>query len=291
LTQTQYKVLIGLSRAIPRILQGAPQGGIQADQSLSIKGPTRQPSDLDNDPNKISASLQPELVVPSVEGGAKPWTTMDLVVTIGAVKLHLYDERATERNLRDCGIARFALNNNSLRMKMVSNGSYEAQVILKSFTMSNTRKGDTKFREIIPAARHERNQVMVLYSAAGGRDNSSVAIITVDSPQLILAIDPMFSLLYFATSPFNTPAPQPQPGAASTARVTAGGAQVVTKESDAPEQGGGIGFRFNLHDVVVSILEDETSADSRAMRLHIRQLLLSQQVSSHCHLSFCFSRY
>ena len=282
-------MLIGLSRAVPRILQGAPQGETQANQSLAIKDPNQQPPDLDNDPTQISASLQPELVVPTLESGAKPWTTMDLVVTIGAVKLHLYDEHATERNLRDCGIVKFALNNNSLRMTMLSNGSYEAQVILKSFTMSNTRKGDTKFREIVPAARHERNQVMVLYSAAGGHDNSSVAIVTVDSPQLILAIDPMFALLDFATSPFNTPAPQPQPGATSTAQVKTGGTQVVTQESDTPEQGGGIGFRFDLHDVVVSILEDETSADSRAMRLYVRQLLLSQQVSSCGRSPFRFS--
>lgn len=288
MTQNQYKVLVGLSRAIPRILQGAPQGELQADQSLSIKSPDAQPPDSDNDPTKVSASLQPELIVPSVESGAKPWPTMDLVVTIAAVKLHLYDEHATERNSRDCGIARFALNNNSLRMKILSNGSYEAQVILKSFTMNNTRKGDTKFREIIPAARHDRNQVMVLYSAAGGPDNSSLAIVTVDSPQLILAIDPMFALLDFATSPFNTPIPQPQPGGASTVQVKAGSTPAVAQESDIPEQDGGIGFRFDLHDVVVSILEDETSPDSRAMRLHIRQLLLSQQVSLHFHC-LCFS--
>ena len=216
---------------------------------------------------------------------------MDLVVTIGVVKLHLYDEHATERNFRDRGIVRFALNNNSLRMKMLSNGSYEAQVILKSFTMSNTRQGDTKFREIVPAARHERNQVMVLYTAAGGRDNSSVAIVTVDSPQLILAIDPMFALLDFATSPFNAPAPQPQSGTASTAQVGNESTQAGIQGSDAPEQGDGIGFRFDLHDVVVSVLEDETSVDSRAIRLHVRQLLLSQQVHSHCHSPFCSRTY
>jgi vacuolar protein sorting-associated protein 13A/C len=255
-------------------LEGAPQGEIQADKSLSIEGSLS--ANAEKDPTETSASLQPELVIPSVESGAKPWVTMDLVLTIGAVKLHLYDEHATERNLRDCGIARFALNNNSLRMKMLSNGSYEAQVILKSFTMSNTRKGDTKFREIIPAAQHERNQVMVLYSVAGGRDNSSVAIVTVDSPQLILAIDPMFALLDFATGPFST---QPQPGAASTVQARTSGTQAASQGPDTQGQGGGIGFRFDMHDVVVSILEDETSADSRAIRLYVRQLLLSQQVN------------
>ena len=280
-------MLIGLSRAIPRVLQGAPQGEIQADKSLSITSPTTPSPDSKNDPTKISASLQPELIIPSLESGAKPWTTTDLVVTIDTVKLHLYDEHATERNLCDCGIARFVLNNNSLRMKMLSNGSYEAQVILKSFTMSNTRKCDTKFTEIVPAARHDRNQVMVLYSAAGGGDNSSVAIVTVDSPQLILAIDPMFALLDFAMSPFNAPTPQPHPETASTVQVETGSTQAAAQASDAPEQGGGIEFRFDLHDVVVSVLEDETSADSRAIRLYVRQLLLSQQVNSHFHSSSC----
>lgn len=278
MTQNQYKVLIGLSRAIPRVLEGAPQGEHQADQSLSIKSPSNLATDSDNDPTKISSGLQPELIVPSVEGGAKPWPTMDLVLTIGAVKLHLYDEHATEHSLRDCGIARFALDNNTLRMKMLSNGSYEVQVILKSFTMNNTRKGDTKFREIIPAARHDRNQVMVLYSAAGGRDNSSVAIVSVDSPQLILAIDPMFALLDFAMSPFSALVPQPQPGAAATTQARIFDTQAAIREPDAPGQEGGIGFRFDMHDVVVSILEDETSVDSRAIRLYVRQLLLSQQV-------------
>jgi vacuolar protein sorting-associated protein 13A/C len=170
-------------------------------------------------------------------------------------------------------------------MKMLSNGSYEAQVILKSFTMSNTREGDTKFREIIPAAQHERNQVMVLYSVAGGRDNSSVAIVTVDSPQLILAIDPMFALLDFAMGPFSTPTRQPQPMAASTVQARTSGTRAVSQGPDTQAQGGGIGFRFDMHDVVVNILEDETSVDSRAIRLYVRQLLLSQQVNSRCHLS------
>lgn len=274
-------MLIGLSQAIPRILEGAPEGELQADQSLSIKSPSTPQTNPESDTTKISVGLQPELVIPSSESGVKPWPTMDLVLTIGAVKLHLYDEYATERNLRECGIARFALNNNSLRMKMLSTGSYEAQVIIKSFTMGNTRKGDTKFREIIPAAQHDGNQVMVLYSAAGGRDNSSAVLVTVDSPQLILAIDPIFALLDFATSPFSGPTSQPQPVATSTTQVKSGSTKAVTQAPNTSQQEGGIGFRFDLHDVVISVLEDETSVDSRAIRLYVRQLLLSQQVNSH----------
>lgn len=132
---------------------------------------------------------------------------------------------------------------------------------------------------------------MVLYSAVGGGDNSSVAIVTVDSPQLSLAIEPMSALLDFAMNSFNTPTSQPHPETALTAQVEIGSAQAATQASDAPEQGSRIGFRFDLHDVAVSILKDKTSADLRAMWLYVRQLFLSQQVNLYFHSSPCSGMY
>lgn len=41
----------------------------------------------------------------------------------------------------------------------------------------------------------------------------------------------------------------------------------VTQRLNTPEQRGGVGFRFDLCDVVVDILEDKTSVDSQAMWL------------------------
>lgn len=200
------------------------------------------------------------------------------MVNLKAMKLHIYDEHCTEFNIAEHGIARFALNENSLRVKMLSDSSYEAQVVVKSFTMSNTRKGNTKFREIIPAAQHDRNQVMVLYTMSGGSEASALAIITVDSPQVILAFDPLFAILDFLMSPFTS---QTSGSPSNNDSQTVEQLNIDAQVAESSDHSSALNFRFDLHDVAVSILENESSADSQALHLTIKQLLLSQQASLH----------
>lgn len=73
LTQAQFIVLMGLSRSIPRVLEGAPQGVAQAESVTSSKltetRVTEQPSSTD---------LQPELRGSSSTQGFRSWTTLDL---------------------------------------------------------------------------------------------------------------------------------------------------------------------------------------------------------------------
>ncbi|TEB35046.1 hypothetical protein FA13DRAFT_1915662 [Coprinellus micaceus] len=254
LTQTQYVLLMTLSKSIPRIFADV------SGNAPGIEGSKLQAADSYFPQDNGAVSLQPELRS-SLSGGSRPWTTLDLVVGISAVKLHLYDENAEH------GIARFALNDNNLRLKQLSDGSLEAQVVLKSFTMSNIRPGPTKFREIIPAAQHERNQFMILYTSSGTQSTTgpnSLAILTIDSPQVIFAVDPIFALLQFFTSPFPS----------QHARDLQGPSGEVQAQPSSPPT---LDFRVDLHDVSVSILENETDAQSRAIRLHVSQVLFSQQ--------------
>ena len=218
-----------------------------------------------------TADLQPEVSAGSNPSGPRSWTTLDLLVTLDVVKLHLYDEFASsEQSLKEHGITRMALNSCRLKAKMLSDSASEAEVVLKSFTMSNTRPGNTKFREIIPGAQHNRNQVMILYTSSGGADSSAIAIVTVDSPQIIFAVEPIIGLLEFFTSAFKS---QPQDEDEDSEAVTSPGSQPAASS-------GSFDFRFDLHDVSVSILEDDTSSDTQAIRLTVKQLLVSQQVRS-----------
>lgn len=214
--------------------------------------------------------LEPELrAIPS--GGSRSWTTIDLVVTINVVKLHLYDSLAiSESSVKEHGIARFALTDNTLRLKLLSDGAGEAQIILKSFTMGNTRPGNSRFREIIPAAKHDRNQFMVLYTMSGGTNGSALAIVTVDSPQIIFAVDPVFSLLKFFTSAFPTQPPVEELEYSTTT-------EVVAKQ---PQTSQSLDFRIDLHDVSISVLESDADPDSQSIKLTIHQISISQQVTT-----------
>ena len=262
LTQTQYILLMKLVQSIPKILVASPEGNARAESALPPSGDSS--STLYTPSNQV-VDLDPELRVASNVDGIRVWTTLDLVASVKVVKLHLYDGLATrEENLEDHGIARFTLKESSLRYKSVSDGAAEAQVVLKSFTISNTRPGMSKFREIIPAADHDRNQFMILYTAAG---NSSVVILTVDSPHIIFAIEPVIALLEFFTSAFQ----QETPAGIDSQSMAESQRESVQSQLD---------FRFELHDVSVSVLENDADMNSQAIRLYIDQILLSQQVRS-----------
>jgi vacuolar protein sorting-associated protein 13A/C len=221
-----------------------------------------------------STDLQPEIDKTGQTTARKNiWSTLDAVVTLEAVKLHLYDRFATtEETLKDHGIARFALNSSTLRAKTLSDGAMEAELVLKSFTMSNTRPGNSKFREIIPAAQHTRNQVMILYTASGGTDGSSIAVITVDSPQVIFAVEPVIGLLEFFSSAF---------GQETTTTAEVEEEETGTKNTSSTSST--MNVRLDLHDLNVSILEDDANVDSRAIRLSIKTISLSHQA---CILNF-----
>ncbi|THV04954.1 vacuolar protein sorting-associated protein 13 [Dendrothele bispora CBS 962.96] len=253
LTQIQYNILILLSKSIPKVLSGAPEGTTQAEKSATVR-----PPNLPTGSEVHHVDLAPEI---DPNGNR---TTLELVLTIDAVKLHLYDELAiNESTLKEHGIAKFALNDSNLRFKMLSDGSGEAQVVLKSFVVNNTRAGNSKFREIIPAAQHDRNQFMILYSMAGGSGGSSLAILTIDSPRIIFAIDLVFALLGFFTSPFNSISEEAS-------------ADVESDSVDEPAQST-LDFRVDLHDVSICVLEDDSDTNSQAIELAIKQILLSQQ--------------
>ncbi|KAJ7487596.1 vacuolar protein sorting-associated protein 13 [Mycena galericulata] len=264
LTQVQYVLLIRLSQSIPRIFSGGPDAPAPVVQPAPSTKSVSQ--DVDTQPHVVD--LQPELRMSTSANGQRPWTTMDLVVVVNAVKLHLYDVLATkDSNLKEHGVARFALNNNTLRLKMLSDGASEAQVVLKSFTIGNTRPGLSKFREIIPAAQHDRNQFMVLYTMTGGPNPTALAVLTVDSPQVIFAVDPVIALLRFFTSAFTgIPANQSDEGTAPEPQEVA-----------EPQNQTTVDFRVDLHDVSISVLENDADAESPAMKLTINQVLLSQQ--------------
>jgi vacuolar protein sorting-associated protein 13A/C len=95
-----------------------------------------------------------------------------------------------------------------------------------------------------------------------------LAVLTIDSPQIIFAVDPVFALLQFFARPIS-PSPQTPPQTATINEV-----QTIPEETP-PSQ---FDFRVDLHDVSISILENETDPQCQAIKLHIGQVLLSQQV-------------
>lgn len=111
---------------------------------------------------------------------------------------------------------------------------------------------------------------MVQYTTSGGSSPSSLAIVTIDSPRVILAVDPLAALLEFAISPFKKSAEEipVQP--------------IDNQEAEALFEGptntaGSLSFRVEIIDSTVIVLADDTNSKSQAIQLSIKEVLLSQQ--------------
>jgi vacuolar protein sorting-associated protein 13A/C len=261
LTQVQYRHLIEILESIPRVM--ALPSKTEEQETFTLPQAERTASDSSNEPqDRGLVDLDPELR--NTPSSAR-WTAIDLVLTIDTVKLHLYDSSATAAsNLKDHGIVRFALNYCELRLKVLSDGASEAQIVFKSLTMSNTRPTQSQFREIIPAAHHGRNQFMLLYTSGG---KTGIAILTVDFPQIIFTIDPVIALLDFFANTFSVDQVEN-----STADIEA---QQNLAETQPTTK---VDFRIDVHNVAISVLEDDADPESQAIMLAVQQVSLSQQV-------------
>jgi vacuolar protein sorting-associated protein 13A/C len=254
LTHMQYNALLKLSSSVTRVFVVQPEVDDAAQDNQVM--PTTSLGD------RIHENVSPELDIRDA------WTTLDLVISINAVKLHLYDAGArSPASLERHGIARFALNDSTLRYKSLSDGSMEAQLVLQSFTMSNIAPGNTRFREIIPAAQHDRSQFMILYSATS-QPRAALAVVTVDSPQIIFSMNPVFALLDFFVNQV-----EPETSTRATTDQEHPSSQASTMDAQPT-----LDFRLDFHDVVVSVLENDQDPNTQAIRLRIHQVLVSQQV-------------
>lgn len=270
LTEQQYCQLIILSRSIPDVFKDTDTVDLEPKKDNAVEKPQESNQNHTDVPGLPLTSLQPELVLQPSSEEQLPWLNIDFLVTMQAVKLHLYDSSVVHQtDLKDHGIVRFAINGGRATLKMLSDGSLESEFAIKSFTMSNTRPGLSRFREIIPAASHGRNQVMVLYTMSGGVDKSALAVITVDSPQIVFSLDPVYAVSSFFLSAFGSDKE------AQDIVPTDEGTEIT---SGPQKENSVLHYRFDLHDASIVVLENDEIADSQAIRLSLKQISLSQQV-------------
>lgn len=109
---------------------------------------------------------------------------------------------------------------------------------------------------------------MVQYTMSGGEDTSSLAIVTIDSPKFILAIEPLAALLDFAVAPFKS-----SPEAESQSPEE----QQVAQDPVETTSSGSMAFRVNIVQATVTVLANDSDPKSQAIELSIKEVLLSQQ--------------
>lgn len=331
LTEAQYCFVMELTQSIPRAFAGLAEeatgdedgttasGSITpAGQAPSTPGASKsQPPPLPSRPKRAGhmtpgksgaatpttatppkkgpgVDMLPELgtVIHNEDGDTPVHTSLDMFFDVNSIQLELFTAAATgQETLYNAQLARFSINGSEVKLKMLSDNSLEAEVALKTFTVTDQRPDkDTKFREIVPAVKHDGHQFMMSYSVSGGDDGSALALVTVDSPKIIFSLDPVFALLNFFMSAFpDTPSEEDKADSGTTAANTntntnaTGGTGAVQPGNTTGGSGsqaaapGALSFRVNIVDPTIILLAAPERHDTEAIVLSIKQVLMSQQ--------------
>ncbi|KJK94605.1 Vacuolar protein sorting-associated protein [Metarhizium anisopliae BRIP 53284] len=304
LTQYQLKTLMEISKSVPAALAGEGDDSDEEAARMVDEGTLQRargaPGNGNNSHDQSLIDLSPELS--SLQNA---WTKLDLVFQVNTVALELImaEEDEPVGDLAKSSLSRFSLDDTRFKTRMLSDGSLEAELLIQSFTIQDSRRQETKYRRIMTSSNKEAQQLMASVTMSGGKERSLIAMATIDSPRIIFALDHLFAIQKYITeglavddtSPmddesigetvdesdtdsmqvtYNAPGTERTQSHASRQRneVSPDKSQKQKEESTMS-----MAFRVNLVDAQVILIADPLSSSSEAIVLSIRQVLLSKQ--------------
>lgn len=299
ISSQQLKFALELSRSIPAAFSTGPDEVVQEDVENELPKATTEAAkevDPEVDENQSNDS-KPTHLGPELGTDPEKWTKLDLVFRAGTVGLELLQSKEGEpiEKAEDSGLSKFSLNETSVKLRMLSDGSLESELLVQSFNIKDTRQKDTnKFRKIMSLINTEiTQQFMANVTISGGKDRNLLAILSIDSPRVILALDYLFALQSFMSAGFATDEPveidspvdditvdgsESELEEASTVAPKAVSKPApASKPSTAEESSMSIAFRVNVVDAQVILLANPTITTSEAIVLGVKQAILAQQ--------------
>ncbi|KAL2866549.1 membrane morphogenesis protein VPS13 [Aspergillus lucknowensis] len=203
-SQKQLKFLLDISRTAPgAFATDSEQQELEAMEAL--------PSSLTETGREVRSSVaqdanQQDVSVEDTAGRLETWVRLDMILKAESVGLELILGRddAPIGSLDDSSLSKFSLNDTRVKVRMLTDSSLESELLIHSFSIRDSRKQDTnKFRKIMSLINNDvKQQFMASVSISPGPDKHLIAILTIDSPRIILALDYLVALQNFANSVF-----------------------------------------------------------------------------------------
>jgi vacuolar protein sorting-associated protein 13A/C len=294
LTPEQMKFALELSRTIPQAFATQSDEAIEEDVQSELPDATTKParqltdkeSPADNTPQDVTTSQGPEL-----KADDDKWTKLDFVFKVGSIALELLKSNEGEPvgDLEAASLSKFSLNDTNVKVRMISDGSMEAELVVQSFTIRDSRtQGTNKFRKIMSLINNDvKQQFMASVTISGGQERNLIALLTIDSPRIILALDYLFALQAFVNAGLATDEPLAIEEEAEQDEtdsdddiMSPDGSRTLEQPQAAPEStdsGMNISFRVNLVDAQVVLIANPAMANSEAIVLGTKQVLVSKQ--------------
>jgi vacuolar protein sorting-associated protein 13A/C len=289
ISQKQLKFLLALSKTVPgAFATDTEQQELEAMQALpsSVTEPTKEAEsravqNRNDQENPFSDSQTDET-----------WVRLDMVFKVDGVGLELIlanDDEPVGR-LEDSSLSKFSLNDTKVKLRMLTDGSLESELLIHSLSIRDSRNKDTnKFRKIMSLINNDvQQQFMASISMSPGPDKHLIAMLTIDSPRIIVALDYLSALQSFANTAFATEEPVEEEESdetpegseprSSTADST-DDSTVAPSNGESPAHVGqmSMSFRLNLVDAQVIMIANPAITHTEAIVLGTKQLLFSHQ--------------
>ena len=297
--QTQMKFLLELSKTVPSAFTADPdQNEEQVMQELpkSTVEPAKKVSEQANESDeKAQASGKQDS---GLDSDSYVWTKIDLLFKAPKIGLELVLAKDDEPvgDLAAASLSKFSINDTNVKLRMKSDDALESELLINSFTIQDSRTKETnKFRKIMSLINNDvKQQFMASVSISGGKDRHMIAMLTIDSPRIILAVEYLSAVQAFANTAFSSEEPlrveeeesdsELSDGDESAALTTSNAQPVdIEKQTDTDskdESSMSMSFRINIVDAQVVLIANPTISNSEAIVLGTKQVLLSQQNAS-----------
>ncbi|KAG9656818.1 vacuolar protein sorting-associated protein 13, partial [Aureobasidium melanogenum] len=295
ITEAQLKFILELSRSIPEAFATDPDDEIEEHVKEELPATTVQDAKSisgDSDNKEEESPQSPTHLGPEIGADDDTWTKLDLVFKVGTIGLELISSKATKPvgDLAASSLSKFSLNETHVKLGMVSDGSLESELLVQSFTITDTRTHEkNKFRKIMSLINTDvKQQFMASVSISGGKERNLIALLTIDSPRIILALDYLFAVQHFINVGLTPDEPliisdedvesvgEEDVASMSTSTELAGAQQPETKSA---EDGSSmsVSFRVNIVDAQIILIANPAITNSEAIVLGSKQILVSQQ--------------
>ncbi|KAI0171728.1 vacuolar protein sorting-associated protein 13 [Hypoxylon sp. FL1284] len=299
LTPYQLNFLLAISKSVPAAFATDTDArGEEAERDVD-EGTLRRAKTMSSN----AGGSDSQLIDLSPELGSREntWTKLDLVFNLHKIGLELINaqENTPIGNLDTASLSRFSLDDSKLKTRILADNSLEAEFVIQSFTIHDTRTREgSKYRRIMTSSNKSVQQFMASVSMSGGSERNVIAVVAIDSPRIIFALDYLFAIQKFVTIGLQTEEPSPPvldsplsspdiSDAESMQVQWTGRSSQKEVQGDQPEEGGkkdenskmNIAFRVNIVDSQVILIANPLSSSSEAIVLGTKQVLLSQQHS------------
>ncbi|EAQ90313.1 hypothetical protein CHGG_02248 [Chaetomium globosum CBS 148.51] len=311
ITPYQLNSLLEISKSVPAAFAGDPEQHT-ADAERDVDNATLERARTL--PGYGGSSTNEQLIDMSPELGTRgeAWTKLDLVFTVNEIGLELINalQDAPVGNIDAASLSKFSLNSSRLKTRMDSNGSLEAEFVIQAFTIHDTRHRETnKFRRIMTSGNTSVEQLMASITMSGGEERNIIAMIAIDSPRVIFALDYLFAIQKFVTigtqttepdipekSPLESPEEMSDVDSVqanfSGRRSESSSRQAIQPAADQTQQKKPgakttLAYRVNVVDAQVILIANPLSTSSEAIVLGTKQVIFSQQHALTFQVSQC----